>query len=53
VVCYVEVRSNKENRSEAVSAELIRLGAKIEKYFTKKVTDLLKINSWEFGMSSR
>ena len=41
VIAYVEVRSGHENRSKAVSAELIRLGATVEEKFTKDVTHVV------------
>ena len=37
IICYVDVRSEKEDMTLSVQAELLTLGAKVEKNFTKKV----------------
>jgi hypothetical protein len=41
VVAYVEVRSGNENRSRAVSRELLNLGAEIEHFFSDRVTHVV------------
>uniref|UniRef100_A0A0A9Z9T4 Microcephalin n=1 Tax=Lygus hesperus TaxID=30085 RepID=A0A0A9Z9T4_LYGHE len=41
ITCYVEVRYNKEDRSEWVRNEVASHGAKVEKNFTKKVTHVI------------
>lgn len=41
IVCYVDVRSENENKLESVKAELLSLGASVEKNFTKKVTHVV------------
>lgn len=41
VVAYIEVRSNTENRSEAISKQMEMLGAKISKRFASDVTHVI------------
>lgn len=41
ITCYVDVRTEKENHSEICKCELLAIGAKVEKNFTKKVTHVI------------
>ncbi|KAL1130558.1 hypothetical protein AAG570_011804 [Ranatra chinensis] len=41
VICFVDVRTDKENMTESVKQQLTSLGAKVEKNFTKKVTHVI------------
>ncbi|XP_073974973.1 microcephalin isoform X2 [Rhodnius prolixus] len=41
IICYVDVRTEKENHSEICKQELLAIGAKVEKNFTKKVTHVI------------
>ncbi|CAH1394739.1 unnamed protein product [Nezara viridula] len=41
IICYVDVRSANEDMTGSVQEELLTLGARIEKNFTKKVTHVV------------